>query len=491
MAIYTDAFAQFESLLREYMEPSVEDLTISALDPIWDLIKYCRNVTKMGRKTGTGDGTPGYEAKWHVKAQEGGLMEGQAFGETQLTMMGPGNKLVMGMNAAATGVDPLKVPHSSTYPLKSYLKKAKGAYAINKETFEARLLAEPVEDLVGEAVMDTTKLIRHTGSKLLWGAGNGVVALAPTGGISIGESSITWTDVAKAQIFRFKKGERYVFASLTGLVPTTARVGNGSAPTTPSVARCVGINPRTLQVGFQSEPGQGTISVTAGDGIIMSRMWDWANGVSYACNGIDNLLITSGAFPDSDIADVTDYPELQAYVFGDETSTATYVAPEPEVIDNVLDYVTAWQSEKPPVLMAENNIWTLWKHLERRANMMVTIPNGGTYNANGGVGDVMYTHGNRPFQIGSSPMVCPNRIYGLEPTSFVRFMPNDMQVRWKTTQGGMAGVPNIFRPLYVGNISTDSAVAEYELHYQLACKQPQKNVVYKGVHSKRTYDAVA
>lgn len=492
MAVFTDSFAQFETLLREYLEPSVEDLQIAGLDPIWDTIQASRNVTKMGRNTGTAANTPGYEARWNVKLQEGGLMEGQAFGETSLVAMGPGNKLIMGLNSAATGVDPLKVPQGSVMELKSYLKKARGAYTINQEQYESRLLAESVEDVATDAVMDVTKLVRHTGSKLLWGSGNGVVALAPTGGITIPEASVVWTSVDKAQIFRFRKGERYVAASLSSGNPATARVGNGTSPTTPSVFRCVGVKPQTLKVAFQSEPGQGTITVTAGDGIIMSRMWNWADSTSYACNGMDNLLVTDGqAFPDSGISDVTDYPELQAFIYGNETDTSTYVAPEPETIDNVLDYVTAYQSEKPPILFAENSIWTLWKHLERRANMMVVIPNGGTYDANGGVGNVMYTHGNRPFQIAASPMVAPNRIYGIDPTSFTRFMPNDMQVKWKMSNGGLAGVPSIFRPLFVGNISTDSAIAEFVLHYQLACHRPNRNVIYKGVHNKRTYDAAA
>lgn len=500
---FGSAFDQFQNLVREHLEPSVENLQISAMDPLWDFIQASRNVQKMGRRTGTGAGLPGYEARWEVRLQDGGMMEGAAFGETQLVKMGPDDALSMGALANSLHGDPTKVPLPSTIELKSLLKKARGMYTLDYELLEAQLVSEPIENLALGTVEQITQLIRSQATSLLWGAGNGVMgvwtALNAAGGsvTTIAEASISWVTVKRSQIFRFIRGQRYVASALTSsgdptTAPTTPRVGNGVSATTPSVFRCVGIRPFTLEVGFQSEPGMGTITLTAGDGILMNRMWDFAGSTSMACNGIENLLKTTGAFPDSAISDITGYPELQALVTGDDSDPATtFVNPEPELIDGLLDLMTAYNPDVPPVLAAENNLWTLYSHLERRATGMQMVPQGAAFEANGGVSGPMYTNGGRPFVIMRSPKCRPNTIFGLDARTFVRYMPNDMTVRWRMNQGGAAGVANIFRPVFVGTQMSDLYVAEYDLYYQLAQTRPQRNLIQKGVHNKRTFDAVS
>ena len=490
---FADAFSQFENLVREHLEPSVERLQVRTQDILWDLMQGSRNVQKMGRRTGTSAGVPGYEAKWEVMLQEGGLLEGAAFGETQLLKMGPDSSLSMGAMTNALHGDPTKVPLPSTIELKSVLRKIRGMYTLNYELLEAQLVSEPIENLALGTVESITSLIRDVGTSLFWGSGNGVMGLfgASPSPTTITEAGVTWFSIDKGQVFRFIRGQRYVAASLSSNVPTTPRVGNGAATTSPSVFRCVGVDPFLLKVAFQSEPGQGTITITAGDGIIQSRMWDFAAGTTLACNGVHNLLISSGTFPDSDITDTENYPELQALINGDDTSTSTYVNPEPETIDAALDLMTAFDPQTPPTLIAENNVWTLYSHLERRANMIVPVQQGGAYEANGGVSGPMYTNGGRSFLIGRSSKCRPNTIYGLDPKSFIRFMPNDMQVRWRMSNGGAAGVANIFRPVFVGTQLSDLYVAEFDTYYQLAQTRPQRNLIMKGIHSKRTYDTVA
>lgn len=488
---FGDAFDQFQNLVREHLEPSVENLRLRSTmtDPIWDLMQTSRNVQRMGRKTGTGAGTPGYEARWEVRLQDGGMLEGADFGETVLTKMGPDSSLMMGAAASALHGDPTKVPLPSTIELKSLLRKIRGAYTINYELLEAQLVSEPIENLALGAVESITALIREISTSLFWGAGNGIMGRAYAGG-TISEGSTTWFKLTKGQVFNFIRGQRYCAASISSENPATARTGT-TAVVSPAIFRCVGIRPFTLEVGFESEPGMGDIAITTADAFIYNTMWNFASGASRACNGIHNLLNTTGAFPDSDISDITGYPELQALIDGDDTSTSTYESPEPEMLDGLLDLMTAFDPATPPVLCAENNVWTLYSHLERRANMMQVVPQGAAYEANGGVSGPMYTNGGRPFIIARSAKCRPNTIYGLDGSTFIRFMPNDLQVRWRMANGGAAGVSNIFRPVFVGSQLSDLYTAEFDTYYQIAQTKPTRNLIRKGVHSKRTYDSVA
>src|SRR5690606_23942595 len=114
------------------------------------------------------------------------------------------------------------------------------------------------------------------------------------------------------------------------------------------------------------------------------------------------------------------------------------VPPEPEHMDALLDLMTAADPNVPPVLIAENNLWTLWSHLERRAFGMTMIPQGSTYQSAGGVTGPVYTHGAKPFVRLDSNMCRPQTVYGLDAQSFKRYMPNDLNVRWRTSQGGAA-----------------------------------------------------
>ena len=116
---------------------------------------------------------------------------------------------------------------------------------------------------------------------------------------------------------------------------------------------------------------------------------------------------------------------------------------------------------------------------------------GATFQAGGGVSGPSYTYGQKPFVKLKSAKCRPNRIYGIDPATFQRYFPNDLTMKWVMDQGGMAGLGNVFRPVYNGRRLTDLSAAEFEIWWQLAQVRPNANMIYKGLHSKRTYDATS
>lgn len=486
-----DAFDQFQILLNQKMQQSVEHLELPEVDDVFpQLAMSAQNLAELGQiqDLAIASLTPGYEASWTAKLQSGGLITGGDFGQTQLAKMGPGNNLIMGIATNSLGVDPTKAAQPSYIKLKSRLKKVIGCYTENWEKLESRIVARPIETAM-DVIEDTTKLIRSTAGSCFWGNGYGVMGEVDlAAGYNILEASVVWVAIKNSQIFRFIKGQRYVAASLVSGVPTTPRTGTGGL-NSPAVMRCVGINPQTLKVGFQSETGEGTIALTNGDGLILEGLYNFEGaGSTRCCNGLENLLKTTGAFPDSDITDISDYPELQAYIDGSETSR---VEPTGDKLDAILDLMTAPQPNTPPALCAENNLWTLYARLERQANMLVLVPQGEAYLANGGVRAPLYSYGNKTFARLTSPKCRPGTVYGLDATSFIRLMPQDLNVRWRMSQGGVAGAQNIFRPITVGTRLSDTMTAEWDAWYQFSVIRPQRNVIRYGFLNQRMYDALS
>lgn len=479
-----DTFDRFQELLPEALEASVETLQVAddeeGMDPISEFISSTRQVQKMGRDDAGG---PGYLAKWRVRTQRGGLMEGGSFGKGALHQMGPGDSLTMGNAANVLSIDPTHTPRRSYLSLQSRLRKAMGNYVIDHDDMEADLVSEPLEDLVVGAVEDLTILHRKLTSAMHWGAGNGVMG-AFTASASITSAAISWVSIADGQIYRFVRGQRYV--------PAAAALGAGSqkagTAADPATLRCVGINPRTLKVGFQAEGT--TIAVVATDVLVYRGMYDFVNGTSLAPNGIENLLIKTGTFPDT-THDVANWPELQAFIEGETLAEANYRAPEQEVLDRLLNRMVAADRMLTPVLFAELEIWSLWAHLDRRANSIVNVPQGVTYVAAGGVSGPLVTYGGRPFVKMESTMCRPNTIYGLHAPSFKRFGPNDKIMHWRIANGGAAGVPGIFRVVLGGGGGqlTNLYSADFEVYHQLAVSRPTKNFIERGIHSQTTFNS--
>jgi hypothetical protein len=139
------------------------------------------------------------------------------------------------------------------------------------------------------------------------------------------------------------------------------------------------------------------------------------------------------------------------------------------------------------MLIAERSIWSLWRKLEKEAYGMVVFNQ--TYQAGGGSSGPLYTHGDKQFIPLTSSMCRAGWIYGLDPASFIKFFPTDLTIRWAMSQGGMAGMGNIFRPITNGRCLTDLSAADFDMWWQFAQTRPNANCIRKGVYSRRTYSS--
>jgi len=489
------SFNRFQNLLLEKVDAAVSNLEIRVEDPAWGIIQGFSNTKKVGRVSGAGAKSrneAGYEARWVVQLQSGGRMTGAKFGETRATLMGPNDAHIMGYSASGLGLDPMQTPSRSNMELVSYLRRLKGQVVESEESLEAQLLATPIEQIAMGHLEDITKLVRHNTVALAWGAGDGVMAtLNQAAGQAITDAAVAWVTVDAGSPFRFKAGQRYVAAATTTVKFDTPRAGSLNSP---GVLRCVGVNPHTLKVGFQAEIGEGTVTLVDNDSILLEGMWDFNtaatsttdNTPSMAPNGFENLLIDDGNFPDTSV-DVGDVPELQAYIDGDYDDPDL---PTPELIDKVLDLQTqggSIEDRGPYVMLAEASIWTLYSELERRAMAMTPVT--GVFTAAGGVSGPVYSYAGKSVVRLASPMCRRSTIYGLDRTSFRRYFPNDLMVQWRTQQGGVPGMPSIFRPISVGTQLSEITAADFYYWMQLAVTRPQGNFILRGIDSTQTASA--
>lgn len=470
-----DVFDRFQHILPEMVEMAVDDLIIGdePTDPLYQFVQSSRQVTKLGKTT---DSTPGYEAEWTMLVQRGGMAAGATFGASTVNKMGSNSRHIMGQSANDLTLDPTLAPKRSYERLKSRLRKMKGVYVIDQEDIDAMELSAPFEDLVQGATEDVTLLLRKLWSAIAWGAGNGVIGYAGAAA-SLTTSTVVAVPIAQAQIFRFIPGQRYVFAESDLSAPI------GGTAIEPAVARCIYVDDKRLKVGFQCETT--ALSVDAGDAIVYADMYDFVGASSLACNGIESLLISSGNFPDTSIA-VSGYPQLQAFIEGDSTM-ASPENPEPEIIDEIVSRMMQSDPMTPPALFAEDAVWLLWSHLERRHQSIVSVPQGVTFNAAGGVLGPVISSGGKMFAKVTSNCCRPNTIFGLDAATFTRYGPGDQLVHWRTSNGGASGVPAIFRSVPMGTRLTNMYAADFHTFGQLANRRPSRNLIRHGLNNVRDY----
>ena len=513
-----DAFGQFELLLQEYIDPAVHNLELdSPVDVMWDFLPTFRPISTAGRRTnqaGVSDAnTAGYEAQWRIRLQRGGRVTGGSMSGNTITKMGPQSALVMGQAMDGTYLDPTKTPMRSWLDLKMNLKRLRGSLTINRTQIHNDILANGLESVAVDNTEDAVYKVRKMLSSLMWSPADGIMGRLWTGTpTSITEAAVSWHPVTEGTIFRFVVGDRYVFAlsdsgATTPVIPGTSIWTPRASATplhTPSVARCVGLDPDAMYVGFQMEPGEGTLTVAKGDYVLAEGMYDFVPGgtftvggsapgvspvvQSFAPNSVQNLLIASGTYPGTAYA-VTTVRELKSFV---TDNTSTPVLPTPELFAKQIDKMILAGIPAPPALIAEPGIWTLYSQLERRAGAMYTVPQGSQFTASGGVDAPIIAHGDMVFRRLSSSICPPNTVTGIDPSTFCKFMPvggGTPTIRWAIQQGGVAGVSGIFRPVAVGAILTDLSVADFDLYFQLGQTNPRRCFRMLGVHNQTTAEA--
>lgn len=472
-----DSFSQFEWLIRESVAPGVVNLILPNDDVATHLIGLAQPISVAGRMTnaaGTSDeGAAGWEASWRVRQQRGGRVTGGRIGSAELVTRGANSDLVVGQVASDVYLDPALTPQRSYFQIKMKLKRARGQVTANQDQIDLRTVAESVEDVAMDYIEDAVTSVRKFFNVHFWSDGTGTLAkFSATGTVYEAAGSIAAVAIKDGTPFRFCKGERYVVTDSSYVLKGTMH--------------CVDVDPDTREVFFQSVLSGGDISVVDGDRIITDEVYDFDNGVSLASQGIENLVVATGTFPSTNYS-VTDKRELKGFVRGDESNL---VNPTPERIAELIDLQTDAGIDPVKVLVAEQSLWTLYAQIERQSSANYPVQQGAPFTANGGVDGPNFTHGGRSFARLSSSLCRPGAIHGLTPESFKRFIPlGDRTIKWATSNGGSAGAPSVFHPIYEGRQLTRTMAADFDVYYEHGLENPRQQFRRIGFYSQRTANA--
>ena len=486
-----DSFQQFEVLLREFISPAVTDLTLKDDDVAWNLMGTTQPHTVAGKRvfdTSASDFPAGYEAIFKIKVQSGGRVSGGTFLGNTLTMMGKDAHLAMGQAADGKYLDPRKTALRAYIDIRMILKRIRGSVTQNTQQIMADLAADPVEEVAGGAVEDAVRRFRGYVINAFYSDGSASIAqvndsspaaiVETAGGTTVEIDGGTWG--------RFMKGDLVVFGSNAD--PRVQVAGNING-----LARVVAIDQDLRNIKIQSEPGEGSLAISDNDHIMLDGTYDF-NAASIAAGslvpeGSESLLINTGTFPGSTSPvftsglDVTHHTELKAFI--QDTSSAQD-DPTMDAVTVLLDKILDLDEDPPTAFIAERSMWTLHAQLERENNSLVQVPMGGTFQAAGGVSGPMLSHQEHRFQRFNSKRIRPNSLLGMNPSTWMRFMPlGDRTIHWVYGRGPLAGISSIFGPTFDGTQLTELVDAPFNAFLQFGVIDPRLNFRRLGLKTQR------
>jgi hypothetical protein len=490
-----DAFTQYEMLLKEHMPNAALNLILEDDDPAWALIGTFQPEVLAGRRdptavdstTTAGSYPPGYEARFRIKVQAGGRIAGGRFNGNTLSMVGAQAHLAAGQAADALYLDPQETPLPAWITIKMILKRLIGSMTKNHQQAFAELASNPIDEVAGEVIVDSTRHLRNIVTNSFYADGTAAVALLndatpPTINETAGGAVVT---VDQGSWGRFAKGDLIQFCDSS----YTLRVGNGASGST---GKCVVVNidakDRTIKV--QAAPGVGTIqSLADNDLIIIKDTYDFVNSEVLIPEGVESLLIDSGTFPGSTSPfasgglDVDDNSELKSFIEGTDGANED---PTMEVLTVLLDQISETGFAGPQAMISEAGVWTLYNQIERSNHGLVQIPMGAMFQAAGGTAGPMLGHQADRFQKLVSKRIRPNSILGINPNTWRKFMPmGDRTIHWVYGQGMLAGFGSIYGPVHQGPQLTELAQAPFNAYCEFGCINPRANLRRLGIKAQR------
>lgn len=479
------AFSQFETLVAENLGKFVHNLMLPEVDdPLLSIIDSLEAIGLGGRTSPDGNttgadysGAAGYEARLKLTLQRGGMIKGAGWSGNTVEMLGFNNDTPVGQQADALYPDPTKVPMRMYKTISATLKRIKGNLTINKQQILADMIANGIEDVAGDYIEDAIFQARTNDAGWSYGDQSGSLAqCANSEGALSGQHVI---ELKTGTFNRFIKGQRYVFGDDSAGWPTTMTQLGG-------VSRCVNVDSENRTIQLEMEAGQTAPTLDVDDHIILEGTVNFSSNTSLVHNGIENLFIKTGTLHG---LDVTVYTELKARVDGDASNLEQ---PTPELIAKSLDYISDSREELPSVIISERSVQSQYAQLEKAGYASYIVPAASAPQYGGGVGasvnqGVQFQHGTSVFNWLVSSFIRPNSIALIAPETLVKFRPSgDNAIVWSFREGGMAGAPGIFGPVYVGGQLSELMQAPFEAHGELLCRRPRRNARILGVHSQRT-----
>lgn len=496
-----NAFDQFWLLLQEFISPAVINLVFKDDDIAWNLIDTFQPETTGGRRNveATGSDTfnfpTGYEAQFRIKVQAGGRVAGGTFGGSTFQMLGKDSHLAAGRAADKKYLDPRKTPAASYINILMKLRRLRGSVTVDQEQIWADMQSNPIEEVASDFVADATKKFRsvilnsfYTGASSSLGGALATATDAETVVETAGGVKVDLTDGPFGR-FLVHKGDRIVAG--TDASPSVGRAGSVN---TPGEMLVVNVDADERAIWLQSLPGEGSISITAGDRLYLLGTYVFDGTGTDATNalmteGIESLLTNSGTFPGSTSPkfpsglDVDHHSELKAFI---TDTSATPEDPTMESMTILLDKILDIEKEPPTAMIAERSLWTLFSQLERDNNALIQVPMGQTFAAAGGVTGPMLSHMEHRFQKFSSVRVREGTVVGLNPATWRKYIPmGDRTIRWVLGSGVFSGAPSIFGPLHDGVQLLETLDAPFDGFVEFGCLDPRANLRRIGLRTQR------
>ena len=475
-----DSFMQYEMLLREFISPSVSDLELRDDDPSWNLMGTFAPESIGGRMA---DGAAGYEMSYRIKVQSGGRVSAGTFAGNSLVAMGKDSHLAMGQAADAKYLDPRKTPLPAWIIIKMILRRIKGGLSKNHQQVMAQLASRPIDEVAGEDLEDATRRVRNYLLNALYGNRASIAQVNNASSVAVPETAggiICAID--NGTIMRFMKGDLLVGATdSSGISTQIAGAING-------YFRVVNIDVDNRSIYLQSEPGEGTITLTDNAHLILAGTYNFASTTDLTPHGYLSLLINTGNFPGSAATiggselSVLHHSELMAFIIANSPAKDPTMSAFTEVVDKMLDA----GKEPPTAWISERGVWTYMAQLDQEANALVQVPMGQTFQAAGGVAGPNLGHQNNRFRRFSSPRIAPNSCIAISPETWRRFMPmGDRTIHWVIGTGMLAGQPSIFRPVTDGTQLTELGDAPFNSYVEFGCVDPRRNFLVTGLKAQR------
>lgn len=485
-------FVQFETLLREFISPSIHNLELEDDDPIVSLIGTMNPVTLGGARqfdTGTSEFPAGYEARFRVKVQSGGRVAGGTFAGNSLVMMGKDSHLPNGQAADAKYLDPTMTPLPAWVPISMILKRIKGGVVTSHEQMAAALISQPLDEVAGNAVEDAVRKVRSYSSNAFYSDGTATIAQVndstpPTITETAGGVEVT---IDAGTFNRFQKGDIIVAGTNANPRVQIAGAINGRM-------NVVAVDPDLRTIKLQSRPGEGSIVLVDNAHLMLEGTYVFDSTGTNATNslvpeGAESLLINTGTFPGSTSPkftsglNVADHTELKSFI---NDTTSAQANPTMQEVTLLLDKILDTETVPPSAWIAERSLWTLHSQLEKENNSMVQVPMGATFQASGGVAGPVLSHQEHRFQRFNSSRVRPNSILAIDPKSWMKFMPlGDRAIHWAVGAGGIAGAGSIFRAVTDGTQMTELLDAPFDAYLQFGCMKPRANFRRLGLKTQR------
>lgn len=486
-----DSFAQFETLLKEFISPAVTDLRLKDDDVAWNLIGTFAPETVAGKReydTGTSDFPAGYEAVFKIKVQSGGRVTGGTFLGNTLTMMGKDTHLPMGQAADGRYLDPRKTALRGFIDIRMILKRIRGSVTQNHQQIMAQLAANPVEDVASGGVEDATQRFRGYLMNAFYSNGSASIAqVNASGGYTITETAGgVIVEIDGGSWGRFMKGDLIVAG-------TNADPRIQAAGAIAGLMRVVTVDQDNRRIRLQSEPGEGDITLTDNDHLMLDGSYDFTAASvaagSLVPEGSESLLINTGTFPGSTSPvftsglDVDHHTELRSFIT--DTSSAMD-DPTMDAVTILLDKILDLDEDPPTAFIGERSMWTLHAQLERENNALVNVPMGQIFQAASGVAGPVLGHQEHRFQRFNSKRIRPNSLLGINPSTWRRYMPmGDRTIHWVYGRGPLAGIQSIFGPVHDGTQLTELADAPFNGFAQFGCLDPRLNFRRLGLKTQR------